>query len=138
MSAEQNQAVVRRFVEEVLNKGNLAVLDEVMAPNYVNHTPFPGLPPNIEGWKAIVPMVRNAFPDVHVTIEDMIVEGDKLMFRDRAHGTHKGELFGVPPTGEEMTWMELHVIRFAGGKITDHWALGELPGVMHQLAMSAH
>jgi len=115
MSIEENKAVMRRIVEEILNKGNMAVVDEVIATNYVLHGPF-GEYKGPEGFKQGVTMFRNAFPDFNVTIEDMVAEGDMVALRLTMRGTFKGEMMGISPTDKQLNMTEAIFIRFAGGK----------------------
>src|SRR3954452_9207191 len=100
MSAEENKAVVRHWIEEAWNRGNLAVIDDLTAPDFVDHHLPPGVPPNAEGHKTWVQMARAGFPDIHLTIDDMIAEGDKVVARMTVSGTQTGEFMGVPPTGK--------------------------------------
>ena len=97
MTTESNKASAQRFVDEVVNGGNLALIDELQAPDFVNHALQPGVPPNREGTKALIAMLRGAFPDLHATVDDVIAEGDKVVQRTTAHGTMKGEFAGMPP-----------------------------------------
>jgi predicted ester cyclase len=134
MSTEENKALDRRYVEEVLNKGNIDVIDEIMAPEYVGHvTGFPLA--NREGDKQFISMLRSAFPDIHFTIEDQIVEGDKAVHRMTARGTHKGEFNGIPSTGKRATVSVTNINRFAGGKVVEAWAVIDLLGLMQQLGV---
>jgi len=98
MSTESNKAIARRFLEEVFGQGKLAVADEIVAPDHVDHGPgaLPGVPHGPEGSKMLVTGYRNAFPDIHFTIDEQIAEGDKVVTRWTGHGTHKGELAGIP------------------------------------------
>src|SRR5712692_4883136 len=102
MSTEQNKATIHRLFEDGLNKNNLHVLDEIIAPNFVNHD-FPAPTPGAEGFKMTVGMFLTAFPDLHVTTEDSLAEGDKVMRRGHITGTHQGAFMGVPPTGKKVT-----------------------------------
>ena len=103
MSAEESKAVMRRFWE-VWEQGNIDLLDELLAREYINHTlATPDLPPGPEGVKEVVSMFHSAMPDLRVVVEDMIAEGDKVATRYTLEGTHEGELFGVPPTGQRLT-----------------------------------
>ena len=134
--SEENKALARRYVEEAINKGNLAVIDELTAADYVEHSPFPGQAPGIEGEKQLISMLRAAFPDLHSTIEDLIAEGDKVVLRATARGTHKGEFMGIPPTGKQVTVTEIHIIRFVGGKGVEHWGEVDMMGMMQQLGVA--
>src|SRR3972149_11089421 len=113
MLSETNKTVSRRFFEEVFGKGKLNVLDELIANDHVNSGPgtLPGLPTGPEGSKQFVTVYRNAFPDAHFTIDEQIVEGDKVVTRWTASGTHKGELVGIPATGKSSTVTGINVDR---------------------------
>jgi steroid delta-isomerase-like uncharacterized protein len=134
MSAE-NKALIRRVYEEAWNKGNLAILDEVVSPDYVDHSLPPGLPPGKEGIKQLIAMYQAAFPDTVMTVEDQIAEGDKVVTRWSARGTHKGELMGVPPTGKVVTVSGIDISRVADGMEVEHWAEFDLMGMMQQLGV---
>ena len=137
MSTEANKAIARRFLEEIFSKGNLAVADEIIAPDHVNGGPgaLPGLPPGPEGSKQLVMVYRNAFPDVQLTIDEQIAEGDKVMTRWTAHGTHKGELAGIPPTGKSATVTGVGVDRIVNGKIVESWGTFDQFGMLQQLGV---
>ncbi len=131
--AKENKAIMRRAVEEVVNQGNLDLIDELVAPNFVDHTPFPGLSPDREGIRQTISMLREAFPDIHVTIEEFVAEGDKVVSRQSTRGTHKGEFMGVPPTEKEVTWTGILMFRISDGKIVDQWLEQDVMGLMQQL-----
>ena len=95
-SAEDNKALVRRFVDEVQSGGNTDLIDEICSPEFVNHSAPPGLPADREGIKILTTMFKGAFPDSYFTVEDMIAEGDKVVTRKTFHGTHEGEFMGIP------------------------------------------
>ena len=135
MSVEENKTIERRYMEEVWTKGNLAAVDELVATNYVDHTPMPGASPDLQGLKQFVTVVTAAFPDWHPTIEDMIAEGDKVVVRFRGSGTHKGEFIGIPPTGKQVTMMAIAIHRIAGGKIVENWLQADMLGMMVQLGV---
>jgi steroid delta-isomerase-like uncharacterized protein len=139
MSAEENKEIVRRFWG-VWEKGNIGLVDELVAPDYVNHSPgMPGQPEGPEGIKAVVSMFRAGMPNLRVVIEDMIAEGDKVMMRYKIEGTHEGELFGVPPTGRRVSIESITVERVSGGKIREHWRVTDTLDMMQQLgAISEH
>ena len=139
MSAEENREIVRRFWG-VWEEGNLGLVDELVAPDYVNHSPgMPNQPEGPEGVKAVVSMFRAGMPNLRVVIEDMIAEGDKVMMRYKIEGTHEGELFGVPPTGRRVSIESITVERVSGGKIREHWRVTDTLDMMQQLgAISEH
>src|ERR1700736_143286 len=131
MSTEQNKAVVRRFVEEVINKHNLARIDELFTPDYVNHAP--GLPPGREAEKQLNSASFAAFPDARVTIEDLVAEGDKVVARVSYRGTHTGDFMGIPPTGKQFIVTGAGVFRVADGKIAEQWSNLDMLSLMQQL-----
>lgn len=137
MSSETNKTVSRRFFNEVFGKGNLAVADEIIVKDHINTGPGnpPGLLPGIEGTKQLVTMYRNAFPDVHFTIDEQLAEGDKVMTRWTAHGTHQGELAGIPATGKSSTVTGVAVDRIVNGKITESWGIFDEFGMMQELGI---
>ena len=137
MSTEANKAIDRRFLEEVFGQGKLAVADEIIAPDHVNGGPgaVPGIPPGPEGSKMLVTVYRNAFPDVHFTIDEQIAEGDKVVTRWTGHGTHKGELAGIPATGKSATVTGIGVDRIVNGKIVESWGIFDQFGMMQQLGV---
>ena len=132
MSAEENKALFRRLVDEFINTGNEAVADEVMTPDFVEHEELGG-PPTREGVKQFFAMFRAAFPDLRVTIEDMIAEGDKVVARLTMRGTHQGEFLGIPPTGKQVTMGVIDIVRVADGKAVEHWGISDQLGLMQQL-----
>jgi steroid delta-isomerase-like uncharacterized protein len=137
MSTESNKTVSRRLFEEVWNKGNLALLNEIIAKDLVNSGPgtLPGLPTGPEGTKQLITVYRNAFPDVRFTIDEQIAEGDKVVTRWTAHGTHKGELVGIPATGKSSTVTGITVDRIVNGKIAESWGIFDQFGMMQQLGV---
>ncbi len=103
MPGEENKAVVRRFAQEIVNRGNWALFDELVGPDYVEHTPPPGAPPTRETLLSAVQALRAAFPDLQTSEEDLIAEGDKVVYRGTLSGTHQAEFLGIPPTGRFVT-----------------------------------
>jgi predicted ester cyclase len=135
MSVEENKALIRRFYEEVFNKKNLAAIDEFYSPNHVDHTLPPGLPVSPEGTKQAITMILTAFPDLRVTIEDMIAEGDKVVTWFQTHGTQQGSLGGIPPTGRHVTVSTIEITRVIDGKIAEDWGLDDKLGMLQQLGL---
>src|ERR1700724_374530 len=115
MSAEQNKMNIQRWVEGTWNNGNLALADEVYSADYIVHDPA-GPIQGLEALKQFVTMFRTGFPDSHVTIEDMIAEGDKVVWRYTLRGTHKGDFMGIAPSGESITLTGCLLSRFVGDK----------------------
>jgi steroid delta-isomerase-like uncharacterized protein len=133
MSAEESKAIMRRFWE-VWEQGNVELLDELLAPEYINHTlAAPDLPSGPQGVKEVVSMFRSGIPDLKVVIEDMIAEGDKVATRYALEGIHRGELFGVPPTGKHLSIKSMTVERLSEGKIVEHWRVTDELDMMRQL-----
>ena len=136
MSTEDNKALIRRLFEEGWNQGNLATLDELMAPNFVDHSPIvPNLSPGSEGYKQFVVASRTAFPDFWVAIEDSIAEGDTVVMRITWGGTHQGAWLGIPPTGKQLAGTGIYIFRIAGGKVVDRWGNQDDLGMMQQLGV---
>ena len=135
MSTEQNKDLVRRFYEEVFNKKNLAAIDEFVDPHIVEHDLPPGLPAGSEGTRQFIGMYLSAIPDLHLTAEDIIAEGDKVVVRLTYHGTHRGELMGIPPTGKQATVTGIQVVRIANGRIVENWINFDALGLLQQLGV---
>ncbi len=133
--SEENKAIVRRGTEEGFGGGNLDVADDVAADDFVNHTPVAGQEPGREGLKGAVTTLRTAFPDLRVEIEDLIAEGDKVAARTTMRGTHRGDFFGIPPSGKVVEMTGVHVLRIADGKIAEHWGSNDDLGLMRQLGV---
>jgi len=133
--SKENKAISRRVNEECFNQGNLAVADELLAADYVDHAAPPGLPAGVEGFKQLVAIYRTAFPDLHVTIEDQIAEGDKLATRFTASGAHQGELMGIAPTGKKVTVTGIAIERIVDNKIVEHWLVSDQLGMLQQLGV---
>jgi steroid delta-isomerase-like uncharacterized protein len=134
MSAEENKALVRRMLEEGFNEGNLDLADELYAPDYVYHEPgTPELPPGPEGVKQLMGMYKTAFPDAHITVEDVICEGDKVVARFTARGTHLGELAGIAASGNQVEVAGISVNRIENGRIAEEWECFDALGMMQQI-----
>ncbi len=124
--SEQYMAIARRFPCEVINEQNLDLIDELFAPDFIEHAhafaPEIGKKSGREGVRQSVEMVLSAFPDLHVKIEDEVDEGDMVVQRNTVSGTHKGDFMGVPPTEKRIVWREIQYIRVRGGKLAERWA----------------
>jgi steroid delta-isomerase-like uncharacterized protein len=135
MSVEENKADTRRAVDEFWNKGNMELLNEFWATNYIHHDPGTPEVNDLEGFKQWVITTRTGFPDLKVTIEDIIAEGDKVVTRWTFRGTHKGELGGIPPTGKQVTMTGITIDRIADGKTVESWWNSDGLGFLQQLGV---
>ncbi len=135
VSGKVNKDIVRRVLEEIYNQGNLDVADETFAADYIWHNVSGPDVHGPEGMKQHAIMVRNAFPDIHITAEDMIAEGDRVATRWTIVGTHKGEFVGIPPTGVQVTFTGILISRIADGKIVEEWENSDVLGLMQQLGV---
>jgi predicted ester cyclase len=137
MSTEELKAKIRRFMEESYNKGNLGVVDEDCVADFVYHTPpFPDFQ-GTEAYKQFVAGVRNAYSGVHITVDEVIVEGDTTVFRWTLRGTHTGQspTIRIPPTGKPVTMTGCGVVHSVGGKYVDSWNYGDYLGLLQQLGV---
>jgi len=114
-------------------KGDMKIIDELVKPNFVEHSAAPGMPTGVEGLKAISNMIRGGFPDFNIIVEDQIAEGDRVVLRFTEEGTHKGQVFGIPPSGKRARWSAIHIIRVEDGKMAEHWDAIDLLGMMRQI-----
>ncbi len=133
MSTEDNKALVRRGYE-ALNQRNWAAFEELVTPDLVLHNASMTIQ-GFEAYKQFVSMYFTAFPDLRFTIEDMIAEGDTVVARQTARGTHQGELMGIPPTGKQVSTTGINILRFANGKGVEEWFNGDDLGLMQQLGV---
>jgi predicted ester cyclase len=135
MSIEENKAVSRRYIEEIINTKNPTAIDEICSLDYIDHDPFPGILPNRDSLKQFPEMHFAAFPDYHSTIEDKVAEGDKVVLRFTSRGTHRGDFFGISPTGKQVTVKGIAVHRIANGKVVENWVTMDMLSVMQQLGV---
>ncbi len=134
--SEGNKFVIRRSFEELWNKGNLSVADELFTPNYSHHDPStPDVGRGPESEKKRATLYRTAFPDLRLTIEDIIAEGETVMARWSCRGTHKDDLSGIAPTGKQVTISGVSIARFTGGKMVEGWVNWDALGLMQQLGV---
>ena len=132
--SEENKTLSRRVLEEVFSAGNLDVVDEIYSEEHVHHDPaMPEEGHGREHFKEFASMYRSAFPDVHVEIEDMIAEGDRVATRWVASGTHEGDLMGISPTGRRVRVAGTTIDRIADGQIVETWDNYDALGMMQQL-----
>ncbi len=135
MSTEDNTALAHRFHMDIFVKGDLAVADELLTPDFVIH--FPGLPPEMlhgpEGVKKYATAIRTAFPDLHITHDDTIAVGDKVVIRWTVRATHQGELMGIAPTGKQVTITGIDIFRLSLGKLAEMWQNWDQLGMLQQV-----
>jgi steroid delta-isomerase-like uncharacterized protein len=134
MSTQQNKSMLKRIISE-LNKGNLNVIDELFAEDFVDRYPAPGETPNKEGFKEYQAGIPKSFPDMHVSLEDIIGEGDKVAYRVTIQGTDTGGSMGMPPTGKEVNFAAIGILRFANGKVVERWTIFDSMAPLHQLGL---
>ncbi len=121
MSLEKNKALARRYQEEVWGKGDLALIDELLAPDFIDHSLPAGMDPSFAGAKRAVQGALDAFPDGQWTVEDLIAEGDKVTIRWKMDATHEHAFRGIAPGGKPVTVTGITILRIAGGKIVERW-----------------
>jgi predicted ester cyclase len=129
--AISNEAIYRRLIEEGFNQGNLAVVDELVAPGALEHQR--GARDGVEGTKDTIKYLRSAFPDFKITIDEVVMAGDKVWARQRGGGTNLGSFAGHPPTGIKAFTDVIDLVRIEGGKIVEHWGVPDQLGMMMQL-----
>jgi steroid delta-isomerase-like uncharacterized protein len=134
--ATSNKAMMRRFVDAA-NSDDAELLfktiDELVDPDAVMRTPMPTEKTGADLLKEVFATLLRAYPDLHITIEDLIEEGDKVVMRDTVTGTHRGELMGIPATGKSVTYNEIFIARFAGGRMAETWGVVDVLSQLRQL-----
>jgi steroid delta-isomerase-like uncharacterized protein len=133
---ERNRRIGQRYFDEVWNQGKLDVLDELLAPDYVNHTPSTANPPlGPAGLRPIVAAIRMAFPDLQFEIKDILATADAIAIRVVMRGTHRGDLFGSPATGKKIEVNQINIERIEQGKIVEHWRVTDELALQRQLGL---
>ena len=131
MSTEANKSIIRRRVEEIWNQGDLAIADELIADDYLSNGQTIGR----EGYKQFVAGVRAAFPDLRLTLDDLVAEGDRVAVRYTGRGTHAGAFMGIPPTGKRVTFTGIDLFRIAHGRMAEEWLMFDQLGLLRQLGV---
>jgi steroid delta-isomerase-like uncharacterized protein len=131
MSADTNKAAIRHYIEEAWNKGNVSIIDEVMAPNYARHMTSTTL--DREGQKQRILGFRRGFPDVHITVVELVAEGELVTFRMAMTGTHQGAFMGTPPTGKQVKTIAIDMARFEHGKVVEQWGVTDMLAILQQI-----
>ncbi len=139
MSEQQNKEMVRRSYQ-VLSEGfrskDLSGMDEFIASDIRDHNPDPGQGPGLQGLKDWFLTLAGAFPDLRVTVEDLIAEGDKVVARALFRGTHSGDFQGIPATGKQASVQVIDILRIENGKVVERWGLSDQMGLMQQLGVA--
>ena len=133
MSNERNKANMSRLMIDLFVKGDFSVVDELVAPDFVEHSAAPGMPGGIAGLKAVAQMIRAGFPDFDISVDDAVAEADRVVLRLTEMGTQTGFVFGIPPSGRKAKWSAIHIIRMEDGKMAEHWDVIDLMGMMRQI-----
>jgi len=134
MSTDENKALVRRFFALAPSQGDLRAADELLAEGFALHVPLP-CSAGVQGMNEVISSCRAAFEHLDVTVEDMVMEGDKVAARFTARGIHKGTFMGLPPTGKSITMTGIEIFRIEDGKIAELWGEANLLGLMQQLGI---
>lgn len=135
-ATEQNKALVEQMIQEVFNEGDVDAVDVYFTADFVEHEEgAPGQDGGREGLKMALPMLRTAFPDLTVTVEDMVAEGDKVAARLTWSGTHDGDFMGMPPTGQSFSMNVMDLFRIEDGQVAEHWGVSDIMAMMSQLGM---
>jgi len=134
LSEDSMAALVRRLYD-LLDRGEISALDEVLAPDYVDHTVPPGVPGDRVGFKKVVAQLHSAFHDLHQTIEDLIVAGDRVVVRSTLRGIHRGAFMGISATSKSMALAQIHIARISEGRLVEHWGNEDDLGMLRQLGV---
>ena len=130
---QDNKEIVARFIEEFKNKANHDIVDELLTTDFVHHLADPRLPPGRDAIKLLGQSIVAGFPDVHATVEELLADGDFVVERTTARATNTGEFNGIPATGKQVAWTEIHIYRLKDGKIAEQWSEIDLLGLLTQL-----
>ncbi len=137
-STEANKELVQAFIQELFTKGDLDAVDRYLAPKFVNHDPpFPGAPQGPDGMRQAAALFRQALPDWHSDLHQLIAEDDIVVERFTASGTHQGDLMGVAGTGETIALSGINIFRISDGKIVERWGQLDQLGLLHQLGLTS-
>ena len=131
----EHTTITHRLFDEIFNQGRVAIAEEIYASHLVNHDPHHPDIHTLADVKRFVQTYRTAFPDLHITIQDMITQDDKVVIRWSAHGTHAGTLINLPPTGRQITITGMNILRITNGKIQEEWANWDIFSLMQQLGI---
>ena len=132
--SEQNKALFRQFIEG-MNAHDISVIDQVIDPSFINHDPMPGQDDGIKGLKDMMGMFYSAFPDLTVSLEQIVAEGDLVVGRVITKGTQSGEFMGAPGSENKISLTEMHMIRISNGKAVEYWGVVDSMLMMQQLGV---
>src|SRR5690349_13228853 len=135
MTTNDAASIAHRWTELWNATGDLAIVDQLVAPDFVSHSAPPGLPTGPAGVKAWVQIFRDAFADLYSVVDDVIAEGDRVVERFHAGGTHGGDFFGIPATGRSGEITGINIFRVVDGRIVEHWGNSDDLGLMQQLGV---
>ncbi len=133
MSAEANKLLVQRLVKDVQQDGQLALVDDLFAEDFVDHTPFPGVPPTRDGVRMLFAGFREAFPDLKITIHEQVAEGEKVVTRKTFEGTHRGSFMGIPPSGNPIAFSVIDILTIRDGRLREHRVVVDQLHLLRQL-----
>ena len=133
---ERNKQIYSRFIQEVFNKGIFDVLGELLAPDYAIEDAPPGTAQGAEGVKQIVTMFRGAFPDLQISLDELVAEGDSVAARSTTRGTHRGAFMGIEPTGRSISMPTLTLVHLRDGRLVRSWVKNDVAALMRQLGAS--
>lgn len=128
-----HKKTAQRFYDDIASGGNLDLIDEIFDDAFVEHEELPGMPPTKDGVRATFQMMRAAFPDLAMSVEDMVQEGDKLAVRARMSGTHEGDFMGMPGSGKTFEIEVFDLLEFSGDRLVAHWGVTDQAAMMEQL-----
>ena len=133
---ERNKEIYTRFIQEVFNEGNFDVLGDLLAPDYAIEDAPPGTAAGAEGVRQIVTMFRGAFPDLRITLDELVAEGDSVAARSTARGTHRGASMGIEPTGRSISMPTLTLVHMRNGRLVASWVKNDVAALMRQLGQA--
>ena len=133
---QENKMIAQKFYTEIVNKADIPTMDAIMSDAFIDHNASPGTPSGIDGFRQFLKMVSTAFPDIQVTVEDLIAENDKVVSRLTITGTQTGVLMGkIAPSGKQACWTGIDILKIEDGKITERWSQRDLLSMMKQIGV---
>lgn len=133
----ENKKLARRIIEDIWNKRNLDLFDQLFSPTFFNHDPAPGMTSDLAGLKQSTRLLLDSFPDLILTIDDTLEDGDKVLMRMTMRGSHQGVFFGIAPTGRTVSVPAYTILRIADSQIVERWGLTDMFGLLVQLGISS-